>query len=784
MWFSKDLKSDLGFGDIISKLSVECHCDASLRKIADISPQSDLHKIHRIHNKTDEILASIDRGDGIPIQTIPDIIDWIEIIKIEGNLLSPEQFKLIKDILILSREIKKYCNSSDFQNWKKITSEMFVSTEIENKIDSVFDTDFTVKSSASKALSGIRKKIATTEIYIQKRMQDIFQDALSNDWLQDKQISWQDGRLVLPLKSSQKRKIKGIVHRSSATGQTAFVEPYEIIEKNNSITELKSDEKTEIYRILKELTAQLRPFSREFKLTFNILVDFDVHLAYARLAKSLKANRPDIVESRVLQLVNAKNPVLLFTGKTVVPLTLEIPSSKRILLLSGPNAGGKTVVLKTVGLLSVMALCGLFIPAEKAKIPFFTKILTDIGDRQSIKNDLSTFSAHIKNLSDIITTCDDRTLVLLDELGTGTDPDAGSAISRALLEYFLLSKTFVIATTHLGILKVWAQDIDGIQNGGMVFNSKKLAPTYELKIGTPGGSYALEISKRMGLSQVVIDRAAELIGDTSITLENIISELQSEKEIAQKLNEELLIQKNEVNLKEVEINRLQAETRKKHKSSRSDATREARQIVVDTRRDIEKLVQSIKEHGADKESAKQARKSLDRKQKKLESRIYASEENTDNPLLISDVIVGEIVYVTHLNANGRVVNPPDKKKKVTVEINGIKLTLPINQLEPIAKDTVIKETGNLSNSVINVSTVASYQIDLRGMRVNQALVEVDKFLDGALLSGLLSVNILHGKGTGVLQEAIQARLKETPFVKKFSFAKSELGGAGITVVEL
>jgi len=613
-------------------------------------------------------------------------------------------------------------------------------------------------------------------------MQKVFLRAKQENWLGGDQIVFRNGRSVLPLKISQKRKVKGIIQDQSSTGQTAYVEPLEIIELNNRLTELHFAITEEKQRILRELTAYFQPYYNDLQETFNILKYIDQHNTMAKLAYQINAICPDMNESGKLKLDKAENPLFTLAGKKAIPLNIEL-NEEKILLLSGPNAGGKTVVLKSLGLYALMAQCGLFIPAYKAQFPIYTKFMADIGDRQSIEDDLSTFSAHIQNLATIVEQANENTLILLDELGTGTDPDAGAALSRAIMESLIQKNCTVIATTHLGSLKVWASDEKGIINGGMIFNSEALAPTYELQLGTPGASYALEISKRMGLSDDIINRSKELVGDGSVNLENILGQLEKERLAAESLRVDLQHREKKLEKIETQLFSKENEINKAHKKAKSNAVLEAEEIILSARRDAENLIAEIRTNQADTETIKKVKEHFQETLEELQQQDKTSEENI-NPLLEGDVKKGGVVYIPHLKNKGKIIHLPDKKNRVRVEVNGITLTLNLAELQ-VAEPSENSDLDTKTNiSISKTSSVAKLQIDLRGMRVDEALRETEKHLDSALVSGMGFIHILHGKGTGALMEAIHEFLREQSFVTNFHFANEDQGGAGITVVVL
>lgn len=781
MLISPKVFTDLRFDIIQQKLAEFCHSIHTRALIWELKPSSDLASIYQLQNFTEDLVSAFQRGDTIPLESIPDVQVWVDQIKIEGNLLNPEQFSELKKLLGLTRRIRKNCNSTSYPHWYEICDSLIDLPQGEEEISRIFDDDWTIMSSASPELKRIRKQILALEASIQKRMQELFQKALSSNWLQGDKIVLRDGRLALPMTAAHKRKMQGIVHGHSSTGQTVFVEPLEIIEKNNDLTDLRGQEKAEIHRILQELTAFFRPYHPEIIQSFRILIQFDLHYTFARLASILKCVRPVFCKDGSVGMNNARNPQLALSLKEVIPLNLELPADERILLLSGPNAGGKTVVLKTIGLFVLMSQCGLFLPADEVRLPIFNAMVVDIGDQQSIEDDLSTFSAHVQNLKVIMDTADEHSLVLMDELGTGTDPDAGAAISRALLEQLLVKRCHCVATSHLGSLKLWAHETRGIINGGMKFDPKQLAPTYELTVGRPGASYALEISQRIGLDKVILDRASELIGSSSVKLENLLGELEIQQKKVEKLEEDLRVRESVIKDKENRIGKLQEEVDQTYKKAKTEATHIARQIVINARRDTETLVQNIKQHKADHESVKVAKKSFETKLKRLDKKIKRFEPEPLPQLRKDQVVKDMSVKISSLEESGRVLQLPDKQDHVLVEVNGIRIRVKLNDLAAVEPPKKKKEEQ--SSGRMDISRPDSFQIDLRGKRVFEALEDIAQFMDRSLMAGLTGVHILHGKGTGALQESIHEYLRTQDFVSSFQFARPEQGGAGITIVE-
>ena len=778
---SSEFYRDTGFDIIRNWLKDNCLCSLNQDFFTQLTPLIKIQKISDVQDYCNEFLSAFQRKNPLPLETIPNISSWIDSLNISGFQLLPENFRELYQLLILSSTIKRYLIKSDFPLWHVNGKNLIISKSCQSEIEKIFDDSFQIRSDASPELKRLTRSISKAEGSIKDTMQKVFIHAKQENWLGGDQIVFRNGRSVLPLKISQKRKVKGIIQDQSSTGQTAYIEPLEIIELNNKLTELHFSLTEEKHRILRELTAFSQPYYNEIQESFNILKYIDQHNTMAKLAYQINAICPEMNENGTLKVENAVNPLFSLVEKKAVSLDIEL-NQEKILLLSGPNAGGKTVVLKSIGLYALMAQCGLYIPAKKAQFPVYTKFMADIGDRQSMENDLSTFSAHIQNLATIVAEANENSLILLDELGTGTDPDAGAALSRAIMEFFIKKHCTVIATTHLGSLKVWASDERGIINGGMIFDSDALAPTYELQLGTPGASYALEISKRMGLSEDIINRSSELVGDGSVNLENILGQLEKERLVAESLRIDLENREKELEQIETQIFNKEKEINKAHKKAKNTALLEAEKIILSARREAENLIAEIRVNQADKKTIKKVKDQFQNTLENLQIQDKTAEEEF-NSLLESDIQKGSIIYIPHLNSKGKIIHLPDKKNRVRVEVNGITLTLKLAELQR-AEASESSESNSKPNISMNKTfSIAKIQIDLRGMRVDEALHETEKHLDSALISGMSFVHILHGKGTGALMEAIHEFLSEQSFVANFHFADEDQGGAGITVVE-
>jgi len=778
---SSDFYENVGFNTIRAWLEKHCLCTLNEVYFNELEPLANKIEIKQSQSLSEELLSSFQRNSALPLEIIPDITKIFSILEISGAQLNANHFQNLYQILICSARIKHALKKNEFPLWYSNSRNLVNLPAAVSAIEKVFDDTFQMNIDASLELKRLSRAIVVMEGNIKNTMVKLMNRARSENWLQGTHAVWRNGRSMLPMKVSHKRKIKGIVQDQSATGQTAYIEPLEIIELNNQLSELQFDRIEEENHILRELTAYFQLLAGPIQESFYILQYLDRHFTIAKLGNKLNGICPKFNDAGKVLFEQAVNPLFTLAGKDVVSLNLELINDK-ILLLSGPNAGGKTVALKSLGLYAIMAQCGLHIPAKKVQLPLFTQFMADIGDRQSIEDDLSTFSAHIQNLAEIIQTADDNTLVLLDELGTGTDPDAGAALSRAILETLLKKNVIVIATTHLGSLKVWAFDAEGVINGGMIFDSDALAPTFKLQLGTPGASYALEISNRMGLQSGIVQRSRTLLENGSIHLENILSGLEKERMEAASLHLEL--QKREQKLAETErnIHKKEIEVEKIHRMAKSASIIEAEKIIIKTRREAENIISDIRKNHADKKSIQKTKKQIKNTLRKLQS-----EKGLDivekTGISKGDALVDTDVFIPSLNMEGKIVHPPDKQNKVRILANGITLSLKLSQLQ-LSLSTEKPVPQKNWPALSKVETLKNIQIDLRGKRVEDALYETEQFLDTAILSGVGFINILHGKGTGALMETIHEYLKDQSFIKEYHFADDDQGGVGVTVVKL
>ena len=636
-------------------------------------------------------------------------------------------------------------------------------------------------------MQSIRKKQKNIEQDIRQKLNNMIHSSNYSKYIQESVITIRNERYVIPVKEEYRSQIKGFVHDISSSGSTVFIEPIAIFEMNNQISNLKIEENIEIERIIKELSSLFYPYSLEIEKDIQYLKKLDFIFAKARYSKEIKGNQPIINANKQIILEQARHPLIDY--KKAVPVSLTLGKDYQMLLITGPNTGGKTVTLKTVGLLTCMACSGLHIPAkETSSIGVFKKIFADIGDDQSITASLSTFSAHMKNIVDIVENSDDNTLVLVDELGSGTDPVEGQALAISVLESLKEKGVLAIATTHYQELKKYAMVTEGFQNASVEFDVETLTPTYHLLVGIPGKSNAFEISKKLGLRDEIIEKSKKRLHQDEIDFEELMKQLYDDK---RKI--ELEKQEIETNLKEVKnlkekLKQNHTELLEAEQEKIQKAKIEARNIILEAKEEANEIIKKMKQ--IEKEAGSDANKKLNNLRNKLNENIKEQNQklytkNTNNTIKKEQVKPGISVYVENFGQHGTVISNVSKDEQVLVQIGSIKINVPIQNLI-ILKNEKPKKQNNISQNYtkINKTKNAKTEINVIGLNVEEARFVVEKFLDDSLLANLQTVRIVHGKGTGKLREGIHQMLKKDPHVKSYRMGAFGEGEMGVTVVEL
>jgi DNA mismatch repair protein MutS2 len=750
-------------------------------KVSELGPLANINliKIEGYYvNEAKEILIS---RTAPPFEYIPDLDTALSQSRIEGSMLDSKKILEILRLAEISRNLFQFLkNHSDIApELHKLSATLFVDKVFEHHISKIVNENGEVKDNASPKLAEIKREINSKRDELVKSVNRLVKSLAENDIVREDYLTLRDGRIVIPVKVEHKRHIKGFIHSESSTGQTVYIEPEETLELNNDIISLSFAEKREIERLLKEITKLIGKESSSLKTALETIAEIDSIFARARYSIEVIGSFPEIENDKPFTISRGRHPILLkrLGREDSVPLDLSVDDQK-VIIITGPNAGGKTVVLKTIGILSLMVMSGIHIPADPdSNFHFFDNILVDIGDEQSIEDDLSTFSSHLSNIKDILNKATARSLILLDEIGTGTDPSEGSALASAVLLLLKEKGSVVLASTHHGSLKLFANDVQGFQNAAMEFDTRNLRPTYAFKQGIPGSSYAFEIAKRIGFDENFLKIARENLDSGKHNIEKFLVDIETKsRELEDKLKNSEIENTRLTglsNLYKRNIDQLNSEKKEILKHAKVEADN----YLKGVNKKIEEVIKSLKESNARKDiikSSQQIVKELKERNKELFT------ETVDKKEEKFDFTPGDFVAVRNTHTTGKILDISQNKKKATILSGNLKMKINTDELIPAKKEK--KEESNYSAYSFDTSG-QQVRIDIRGERADQAEFEVIKFLDGAYSSGLDHVEILHGKGTGALKEMVQRLLKNYDKINSFHFAPIESGGDGITIAE-
>jgi DNA mismatch repair protein MutS2 len=788
MNFPTDFEVKLGFDQIREKLHSYCLSAPGFRRVSELRFWTDPEMIATLLSQNLEFKQILEKGDDFPSNHFIDPDEILKKASLEGNYLDePEFLQLVYSIqTILACRDFLVKNKEFYPTLYQITTPITISKSIAQRILSMIDENGTVKDSASPELSRVRKKLRDEQGRLRKLIDQVYRHAIEQDWVPEGALpTIREGRLVIPILAEHKRRMKGFILDESATGQTVFMEPTEVLEANNEIRDLEHGQKREVIRILKQLTDEVRMQLPELTLAYHFLAEVDFIRAKAKLSINLRADLPQLISTPGLKWSKAKHPLLLMNLKDkreIVPLDIELLERERMLLVSGPNAGGKSVCLKTVGLLQYMIQCGLLIPVSPdSVVGIFHHIFIDIGDQQSIENDLSTYSSHLKNMTFFLQHATDRSLILMDELGSGTDPNFGGAIAQSILHSLLEKKVWGVATTHYYNLKLFAGQQLGIRNAAMRFDEKNLVPMYILDIGKPGSSFALEIAQKTGLPKSTLEEAQQLVGKELMGFESLVRNLEKEKnELTEKVSN---LEKQERELKSLlsKYESLTKDLESRKKEIIDKAKLEANSLLRETNKEIEKTIRHIRENQAERKETLKVRKNLQELSKKVEHQPVKKERAE-----VGMIKEGDRVRIIGQDGSGKVVSV--KGKNATVQFGEMKSTLTVSKLEKLTGQTVPDDVSKKLQSIgIRLHEKQSRfnpTLDVRGKRVEEVMPLLEQFLDDAILLSHGEIKILHGKGEGVLRKVVRDQLKKYKQVVSFADEHVERGGDGITVVVL
>jgi DNA mismatch repair protein MutS2 len=784
MIYPDQLEEKLGFDQIRRRISENCLSPAAMRRVEAMRFLSDFNAIRLLLSQTLEFVLIIEKGESFPTAHFHDPAQWHHKIFPAGNFLEEQELldmagaietvNLCKSFLCRSRE---WCPSlADLAD--PVPDVSAVASNIVKQIDE----RARVRDNATPELARIRKRLREQQARLRSLSEQIFSKAVAEKWVPEGALpTIREGRVVIPILAEHKRRMRGFVLDESATGQTVFMEPAEMLDANNEIREYEHAERREVVRILTNITDGIRARYGELKVSFDFLTEIDFIRAKAKHARTIEAHLPELRPEPILQLRDARHPLLFLTLKDkrpVVPLSIDLNEKDRMLLVSGPNAGGKSVCLKTVGLLQYMLQCGLLIPAHPDSVMgIFGSMFLDIGDQQSIENDLSTYSSHLKNMSLFIQRADDKSLVLIDEMGSGTDPNFGGAIAQAVLEELLKKRVWGVVTTHYYNLKVFAGQHAGIRNAAMRFDEQNMTPLYILDIGRPGSSFALEIARTTGLPESTLEEARRLVGHELEGIEVLMRKLAREQEeLRQK---QAQIARDEAELKETleKYEKLHATLEAQKKEILARARKEAENLLNDVNRKIEKTIRHIRENSAERKETLRVRREL----QELKNKVRSS-ETTEKPA--PELKEGD--YVRIVGQEGKGVLQSIKGRNAVVQFGEIMSVVDLGKLEratgKVSQAGVARQATGLS--LLEKRSHFSNTLDLRGKRVEEAIPILERFMDTAILVDAGELRILHGKGEGVLRKVVREHLRRYREVASVSDEHVERGGDGITVVVL
>ena len=814
MIYPSNFEEKIGFLQLRQYLKDRCISPLGVKKCDAMSFLSNYDKVSSRLLQTHEMLTILNGEIEIPIDNIHDMTQTLSLIRAEGSYMSADNLYKLKTSLDTIRKVHSFFSLKDendayvYPNLSELFRSMSVFPTVVASIESILNKFGEIKDTASPTLADIRRSLMSVSNSISSVMRRVVDRAVSDGIIdRDSSPSMRDGRLVIPVAAMMKRKINGIVHDESATGKTVYIEPAEVVEANNRLRELQNEEKREIIKILVAVASEIRPLIDDMLASYSLLGVYDFIRAKAILARDLGGEMPVLSKKTELEWYHAVHPILLHSFKQqnrkVVPLDIKLDKVNRLLIISGPNAGGKSVCLKTVGIVQYMMQCGMLPPVySNSHMGLFDKIFIDIGDEQSIENDLSTYSSHLKNMKFFMNNSGKRTLILVDEMGSGTEPQIGGALAQAINSELNKSEVMGIVTTHYQNLKTFADSTDGLINGAMLYDRQNMQPLFQLSVGNAGSSFAIEIARKIGIPSNVIANAESIVGSDYINMDKFLLDIARDKRYWS--NKRLSIKEKEHKLDELlsKYDTKLTELKSQRTEILSQAKREASEILSTTNAQVERTIHEIRKSQAEKEKTKQVRKELEDYKKQVQEQAEVVPELFKEQTKKKDKIKvatppqpkkdalssGDYVRMSDGGVVGKILSIQGKKAEVV--FGSLRTFVDMAKLVKATKpkETISTQVSSVSKSTSDSSRkrqlAFSTEIDLRGMRVDEALQAMVYFLDDAVQFNASRLRILHGTGTGALKVAIRQLLKTNPNVSSFADEDVRFGGAGITVVNL
>jgi len=789
--YPKDIYEKVEFDRVLSLLKSQVLGEQAIVAIdaTDISTDKDV--IDRRLDEVSEYLNTLTEEKKLPLHQYHSIQEDVPLLRKINYVLDVEAIRRIYNHIHQAVDLIQYFDgirSKDYPLLHEIYQVVDVDAELLQEIDRVLDDRGEVRPDASPELLKISKAIRSKERELEKIFDEAVKKYNSLGYLAETTEGLRNGRRVLTVSAENKRRIDGVIHDESATGKTVYLEPAEVMMTNNEIFNLYTEQKQEIYKVLRDLCNQIRPYADDLLIIEEVLIKLDVIRAKAKLAGMMNAQRPEVVDRPYFGFVKAYNPVLLLKNneinKPTVPFDLELLGANRLLVVSGPNAGGKSVTMKSVGLLQLMTQFGLLTPlAPTSKLGIFKKVYSDIGDQQSLEDDLSTYSSRLQNMKAFLQDADEHTLVLIDEFGSGTDPKIGGAIAEAILRQLNFQKCFGVITTHYSNLKYFAFKTKGVLNGSMEFDKEQLSPTYQLIVGKPGSSFAFEIAEKTGISKKVLSYAKHKTGKNEKAIDELLTNLQSEKKELLDRMETLLAKEDKLDKMIKSYNELHKELEYRRKKVKLKAKEEQLVKASDTNRELENAIREIKE-AKNLEEAKALAKKQKEKRTKVQheiSDLYDDIYSNDLHQVSGTIEVGKFAKLRNSDQSGKVISID--KKKAVIELGFLQVTVKLDELVP-ANEPIQHRKKSINTDMVDRGSRFQPEIDIRGYMVSDADWHIQDFLDKALLNNATYLKIIHGIGNGTLRKLVHKKLKEYKDVRSVSHAEEEYGGIGVTLVEM
>ncbi|MFX3625915.1 MAG: endonuclease MutS2 [bacterium] len=787
MNYPRNIEEKLGFDTIREKIREKCLSPLGTAFVDKMKFSTSHESVTRWLAQTDEFIQILQAGANFPTENYIDATKHFKHIGIAGFFLLEHQLHEIRLSLTTFGQIARFVQfrEEEFPQLLELFSDVNFDDSIIRKIGRVIDKEGVIKPSASPELLDIQAGIVEAERELGRKVNRIFKRAQDQGWAADTDVTVRDNRMVIPILAEHKRKIPGLVHDESNTGQVYYIEPTEVLELNNQLRELQIARKREVEKILKAITLEIEPEVPNLTLYYQKLGIIDFIRAKAAFAKNINGLVPKIQNKTAFVWRDAFHPLLWLNHKAqgleVVPMSMELSREQRIIVISGPNAGGKSVALKTLGLLQYMMQCGVPVPMhEKSVMGIFKQLFIDIGDEQSLENDLSTYSSHLKNMKHFINAADRKTLFLVDEMGTGTDPQFGGPMAEAILEELNQQKAYGVITTHFSNLKLLANNSEGMVNASMAYDTHNLKPLYRLEIGNPGSSFAFEVAQKIGLNKKVLQQARKKVGNKQKNVDELIIRLEREQKEVKDARAELLQKQEHVDKLISHYEEIKKGIDTKKKAILQKAKEEALEIINQSNQAVENTIKKIKENKANKEKTEKARKGLDEQRVKLQTEV----EKEKVTVLPSDGFeVGNKVRIKGQFVVGELLSM--KGKKAVVAFGDLHSSVELSKLEKIS----VKEAKKMQQTFKGINVTKELmdfkpEIDLRGKRGDEALNEAFAFIDKAVITGFERLRIVHGKGDGILRKLLRDNLKKLKVVNSIEDEHVDLGGVGVSIVKL